>query len=132
MIGLGGVTTALALLGIWLTRRGRLPDNRWFWRAFVWTTPLAILANSFGWIFTEMGRQPWAVFGQMLTRDALSPSVPGWQVITSLVVFAVLYLVIATIALRLLIRYAQAGPPPDAPAPSPEAQTPTPQLTFAY
>jgi cytochrome d ubiquinol oxidase subunit I len=68
----------------------------------------------------------------MLTRDALSPSVPGWQVITSLVVFAVLYLVIATIALRLLIRYAQAGPPPDAPAPSPEAQTPTPQLTFAY
>jgi cytochrome bd-type quinol oxidase subunit 1 len=53
-------------------------------------------------------------------------------VISSLVVFAVLYLVIATIALRLLIRYAQAGPPPDAPAPSPEAQTPTPQLTFAY
>ena len=131
-IGLGGVTTALALLGIWLTRRGRLPGNRWFWRAFIWTTPLAILANSFGWIFTEMGRQPWAVFGQMLTRDALSPAVPGWQVITSLVVFAVLYLVIATIALRLLIRDAQAGPPPDAPAPSPEAQTPTPQLTFAY
>ena len=82
MIGLGGVTTALALLGIWLTRRGRLPGNRWFWRAFIWTTPLAILANSFGWIFTEMGRQPWAVFGEMLTRDALSPSVPGWQVIT--------------------------------------------------
>jgi cytochrome d ubiquinol oxidase subunit I len=132
MIGLGGVTTALALLGIWLTRRGRLPGNRWFWRAFIWTTPLAILANSFGWIFTEMGRQPWAVFGEMLTRDALSPSVPAWQVITSLVVFAVLYVVIATIALRLLIRYAQAGPPPDAPAPSPEAQTPTPQLTFAY
>ena len=70
MIGLGGVTTALALLGIWLTRRGRLPDNRWFWRAFIWTTPLAILANSFGWIFTEMGRQPWAVFGEMLTREA--------------------------------------------------------------
>ena len=132
MIGLGAVTTGLALLGIWLTRRGRLPDNLWFWRALIWTTPLAILANSFGWIFTELGRQPWAVFGEMLTRDGLSPSVPAWQVITSLVVFAVLYLVIAIIALRLLFRYAQAGPPPDAPAPSPEAETPTRQLTFAY
>ena len=132
MIGLGGVTTALALLGIWLTRRGRLPDNRWFWRAFIWTTPLAILANSFGWIFTEMGRQPWAVFGEMLTRDALSPSVPGMAGDHLPRRVRRLYLVIATIALRLLIRYAQAGPPPDAPAPSPEAETPTRQLTFAY
>jgi cytochrome d ubiquinol oxidase subunit I len=115
MIGLGAVGTGLALLGIWLTRRGRLPKNRWFWRALVWSTPLAILANSFGWIFTEMGRQPWAVFGEMLTRDALSPSVPAWQVVTSLVVFAILYLVIATIALRLIFRYAKAGPRPMTP-----------------
>ncbi len=132
MIGLGGVTTALAVLGLWLTRRGRLPENRWVWRAFVWTTPLAILANSFGWIFTEMGRQPWAVFGEMLTREALSPSVPAWLVITSLVAFAVLYLVIATIAVGLIFRYAKAGPPPDAPAETPEAETQTQQLTFAY
>ena len=132
MIGLGGITTALALLGIWLTRRGRLPDNRWLWRAFIWTTPLAILSNSFGWIFTEMGRQPWAVFGEMLTREAASPSVPGWQVITSLVVFAALYLVIAAIALRLIVRYAQAGPPPDAGDPASAAGTSTPRLTFAY
>ena len=132
MIGLGAVTTALALLGIWLTRRGRLPDNRWFWRALIWSTPLAILANSFGWIFTEMGRQPWVVFGEMLTRDGLSPSVPAWQVITSLVVFAALYLVIGTIALRLFVRYAQAGPPPDATAPESETESPTRQLNFAY
>jgi cytochrome d ubiquinol oxidase subunit I len=46
----------------------------------------------------------------MLTREALSPSVPAWQVITSLVVFAMLYLVVATIALRLIFRYAKAGP----------------------
>ena len=96
------------------------------------TTPLAILANSFGWIFTEMGRQPWAVFGEMLTRDALSPSVPAWQVITSLVAFAVLYLVIGTIAVRLIFRYAKAGPPPDAPAETSKAETQAQQLTFAY
>src|SRR4029079_11039480 len=75
MIGLGAVTTGLALLGLWFTRGGRLPDNRWFWRALIWTTPLAIFGNGFGWIFTEMGRQPWVVFGEMFTRDALSPLV---------------------------------------------------------
>ena len=79
-----------------------------------------------------MGRQPWVVFGEMLTRDGLSPSVPAWQVITSLVVFAGLYLVIGTIALRLFVRYAQAGPPPDATAPESETESPTRQLNFAY
>jgi cytochrome d ubiquinol oxidase subunit I len=79
-----------------------------------------------------MGRQPWAVFGEMLTREALSPSVPAWQVISSLGVFAVLYLVIATIALRLIFRYAKAGPPPDGPAATSEVETPAQQLTFAY
>ena len=113
MIGLGAVTTALGALGLWLTRRGRLPDKPLFWRALIWTTPLAILANGFGWIFTEMGRQPWVVFGEMFTREALSPVTPAWQVIISLAVFTAVYIVLAVVALRLLIRYAQAGPPPD-------------------
>jgi cytochrome d ubiquinol oxidase subunit I len=131
MIGLGAVTTALAVLGLWMTRRGRLPDRPLFWRVLIWSTPLAIFGNAFGWIFTEMGRQPWAVFGEMLTRDALSPLVPAWQVITSLVVFAVVYVVLAVVAVRLLIRYAQAGPPPDEPK-SVDAEAGTRKLAFAY
>ena len=45
---------------------------------------LPLLANSFGWIFTEMGRQPWIVFGEMLTRDGVSRSVSLAEVLTSL------------------------------------------------
>jgi cytochrome bd ubiquinol oxidase subunit I len=131
MIGLGAVTTALGVLGLWLTRRGRLPDNPWFWRVLIWTTPLAIFANGFGWIFTEMGRQPWVVFGEMFTRDALSPVTPAWQVLTSLAVFTAIYAALAVVAVRLLIRYAQAGPPPDEPKPA-DTEGEDRKLTFAY
>jgi cytochrome d ubiquinol oxidase subunit I len=131
MIGLGAVTTAFGVLGLWFTRRGKLPSNKWVWRALIWSAPLAVFGNAFGWIFTEMGRQPWAVFGEQFTRDAMSPSTPAWQVITSLTVFAIIYAAIAVVALRLLIRYAQAGPPPDAPK-STDTEGEDRQLTFAY
>jgi cytochrome bd ubiquinol oxidase subunit I len=131
MIGLGAVTTALGLLGLWLTRRGRLPDNPWLWRALIWTSPLPILANSFGWIFTEMGRQPWVVFGEMFTRDALSPVTPAWQVLTSLAVFIAIYTALAVVAVRLLFRYTQAGLPPDEPEPA-DTEGEDRRLTFAY
>src|ERR1700751_3402049 len=61
MIGLLAVPGAFALLALWLTRRGRIPDQRWFgWFALL-TIPTPFLANSAGWVFTEMGRQPWVV-----------------------------------------------------------------------
>jgi cytochrome d ubiquinol oxidase subunit I len=131
MMGLGAVTTAFGVLGLWLTRRRKLPENRWVWRALIWSTPLAILGNSFGWIFTEMGRQPWVVFGEMFTRDALSPATPAWQVITSLTVFGAIYAALAVVAVRLLIRYAQAGPPPDEPKPA-DTDGSDRKLAFAY
>ena len=96
------------------------------------------LANSFGWIFTEMGRQPWVVVpnptGQdavrMLTRDGVSPSVGAGTVLISLVVFTLLYAALAVIELRLLVRYAKAGPQPD-PDTSRDAAGDRP-LAFAY
>ena len=61
MIGFLAVPVAFALLALWLTRRGRIPDQRWFgWFALL-TIPTPFLANSAGWVFTEMGRQPWVV-----------------------------------------------------------------------
>ena len=61
MIGLLAVPVLFALVALWLTRRGRIPDQRWFaWFALL-TLPTPFLANSAGWVFTEMGRQPWVV-----------------------------------------------------------------------
>lgn len=58
MIGLAAGSAALALAGLWVTRRGRVPDQKWFGWLSIAAIPTPFLANSAGWIFTEMGRQP--------------------------------------------------------------------------
>jgi cytochrome d ubiquinol oxidase subunit I len=144
MIGFGAVTAALALLGLWMMRGGRNPaENTWFYRAALWTIPFPLLANSFGWIFTEMGRQPWVVYSQMFTRNGVSPLVGPGLVVTSLVVLSLLYLALAIVEVSLLARYVKAGPPEDteeiaAPLEPPERDAGAdedraePPLTFAY
>ncbi|MFC5382633.1 cytochrome ubiquinol oxidase subunit I [Aquipuribacter nitratireducens] len=111
MIGLGLVTVGLAAVGLWLTRRGRLPSRPWVWRVAVWAFPLPLLGSIIGWVFTEMGRQPWIVFGLQLTEDGVSPGVPGWMVLTSLAAFTAVYAALAVVEAVLLVRYAKAGPP---------------------
>ncbi len=111
MIGLGMVTVAVSALGLWLTRRGRTPDSPLFWTVALWTMPLPLLGSLAGWVFTEMGRQPWIVFGEQLTRDGVSPNVPGWAVLTSLTAFTLVYAGLAVVEFVLLARYAKAGPP---------------------
>ncbi len=72
-----------------MMRGGRNPaEPKWFYRAALWTIPFPLIANSFGWIFTEMGRQPWVVFSQMFTRDGVSPLVGPGYVLTSLIVLS--------------------------------------------
>jgi cytochrome d ubiquinol oxidase subunit I len=132
MIGFGMLVSALSLLGLWLLRGGRIPRSKWFYRVALWTLPFPLIANSFGWIFTEMGRQPWVVYSLMFTRNGVSPLVGPGLVATSLIVLALLYLVLALIEVGLLVRYAKAGPPPaDEPVIGEDEHAPRP-LTFAY
>src|SRR5215831_6126188 len=63
MAGFGSLAALLAAIGLWMTRARRIPRSRWFYRAALWGLPLPYLAIAMGWIFTEMGRQPWTVFG---------------------------------------------------------------------
>ncbi|MFE3448335.1 cytochrome ubiquinol oxidase subunit I [Nonomuraea sp. NPDC059194] len=111
MIGLGMLAALVALALLWLTRGDRLPRSRLLWRAGVWAVVLPFLAHSFGWIFTEMGRQPWIVFTQMFTRDGVSPTVPVTTVLTSLIVFTLLYGALAVIEVGLMIKFGRADPP---------------------
>jgi cytochrome bd ubiquinol oxidase subunit I len=76
MIGFGMLAALLALAGQWLTRRRRIPRSQWFCRAAIWGVGLPYLAGTMGWIFTEMGRQPWTVFGVLQTSQSESPGVP--------------------------------------------------------
>ncbi|WP_163507213.1 cytochrome ubiquinol oxidase subunit I [Fodinicola acaciae] len=129
MIGFGLLVMLLSIIGLWLFRRGRTPSSKWFYAVAVWSFALPLLANSFGWIFTEMGRQPWVVYGVMATANGVSPTVGAGYVLTSMIVFTVLYGALAAVDLVLMIRYARAGAPELEPV---ESTDPDKPLTFAY
>ncbi len=133
MIGLGMLAALVALAALWSTRRGRTPTSRVLLRAGLVLPLLPLAANAFGWIFTEMGRQPWIVFGEMLTRDGVSRTVSLAEVLTSFAVFTLLYGVLAVVEIGLLLRFAKAGLPEIAPPPDDErgADEDRP-LAFAY
>ncbi|WP_067500565.1 cytochrome ubiquinol oxidase subunit I [Actinoplanes sp. TFC3] len=128
MIGFGGLAMLVALAALWFTRRGRTPRNRWLWPAAIAAIGLPLAANSFGWIFTEMGRQPWSVFGVFKTAESVSPSVGAGSVATSLIVLTALYGVLAVVEVGLFVRYARAGAP-EIKAPTDDPDRP---LAFAY
>ncbi|WP_327095232.1 cytochrome ubiquinol oxidase subunit I [Nocardia vinacea] len=121
MIGLSAGAILLWLVGLWLTRGGRITDKRWYsWLCLI-AIPTPFLANSAGWVFTEMGRQPWVVAPnptgdqslRLMVQQGVSDHVAG-TVITSLVVFTLLYGALAVVWFYLMRRYTVAGP--EAPA----------------
>ena len=132
MIGFGMLAGLLSVIGLWLTRRrATRPVPRWYYRAAFAGLFLPFAANSVGWIFTEMGRQPWAVFGVLRTADGVSPSVGVASVLTTLIVFTLLYGALAVVDGVLMVRYAKAGPPPTPLTPVADSETPRP-MTVAY
>ncbi len=113
MTGLGGVALLLSALGLWLARTpGRLEGASRFQRVATWAIAVPFVANLAGWMFTEMGRQPWVVQGLLLTKNAVSPSVGPWSVGLTLAGFTALYGVLAAVEGMLMVRTAQAGPEP--------------------
>ena len=135
MIGVGLLTAAGAALILWLTRKGRTPTSGWFGLMALSVPVLAVSGSSFGWIFTEMGRQPWAVFGLMTTANGVSPSVSTFEAATSVIVLTVLYGVLAVIELGLMARYIRKGAEPFVEPPDPDIRGPQDDdqpLTFAY
>ncbi len=125
MMGFGFLATAVAVVGLWVTRKkAKKPPAQWMWRIAVWSAPLALFGILVGWIFTEMGRQPWIVFGLMLTEDGVSPSVPGWNVLISLVSFTLIYAVLAVVEFGLIVKTVKEGPEP-LPEPGTAAAEPT-------
>jgi cytochrome d ubiquinol oxidase subunit I len=112
MIGLGMLGVLWAVWALWRYRGGRNPQKGKLFHystLFVFFGPL--LAASFGWIFTEMGRQPWIVFGEQLTADGVSPLTTVTEVWISLIGFTLVYAILAVIEIKLLLKYIKAGPP---------------------
>ncbi len=78
MMGFGGLAAIISVVGLILTRKNAKREvPQWAWRVAIWSAPLPLLGSLVGWVFTEMGRQPWIVFGLMPTQDGVSPTRDG-------------------------------------------------------
>ncbi|MFI8568207.1 cytochrome ubiquinol oxidase subunit I [Rhodococcus sp. NPDC078407] len=143
MIGLAAGSALLAIAGLWVTRGGRVPDQKWFSWLSLAAIPTPFLANSAGWIFTEMGRQPWVVAPNLSGVDQIRLTVdqgvsdhPVGLVLASLVTFTLLYAALGGVWFYLLRRYVIEGPldhdaHPHVDPPESEDDEPK-QLSFAY
>ncbi len=155
MMGFGVFSALFALVALWVTRGTReLSDSPWLSRLGLLALPMPFVASIFGWIFTEMGRQPWVVAPNpngvdgvwLLTANGVSPN-SAWEVALSLVTFTLLYGALAVVWFGVMRRYAEQGAPEVAvPAPgrrsdggpaggsgdSADSENAEQPLTFAY
>ena len=131
MAMLGVFMFLVAAVGAWLYRKRRLEKARLFlWTAVV-TVAAPYVAATFGWILTEMGRQPWIVQGLLKTSQANSPNVSTATIATSLTVFVLLYVTLGVVDFVLMRRYARLDPPSATSGPGAGGATgPTPALSY--
>ncbi len=109
MVGAGMAMLVLALWALLRVLRHRVAEPGWLLRLLVPAIALPYIANSAGWIFTEIARQPWSVFGLYKTADGVSPSVTVGMLLFSLVGFTLLYGALMVADVYLLGKYARKG-----------------------
>lgn len=135
MMGLGFLAMIVGAWMWWLVRKDRIPavdtkHGKLLLYSAITMPLMPLFANSFGWIFTEMGRQPWVVFGLMPTAAGVSPTVSAAQVWTSLIAFTLVYGALAVVEIGLLLKYIRKGlPDANPPVQSDDSDEP---LSFAY
>jgi cytochrome d ubiquinol oxidase subunit I len=108
------VTIGFAMLGLlaltWLRLR-KLGQTPLLLTALMWFIPLPLIACNAGWIMTEVGRQPWIVYGVMRTSDAVTEGLRTYQVAFSLISLTILMTLVAIVTFCLIVQHARHGPP---------------------
>ncbi len=110
MVGIGLLMLAAVAASWWLRWKGRLYDSVWYLRVCEIMAPLGFVAVLAGWTTTEVGRQPWTVYGLLRTADSVSPSLTGSDVLISLVGYMIAYLVIFPAGILIMARFVRKGP----------------------
>ncbi len=118
MVGAGMVMILLALIGLVLALKNRLESSAWYLKLLPFALFLPYIANSAGWLMTELGRQPWIVFGLMKTETGVSPTVTAGMVLISVVVFTLVYGALMAVDIYLLNKVAKGGPKDDSLTPA--------------
>jgi cytochrome bd ubiquinol oxidase subunit I len=112
MIGLGMAAIGVAVLMLWVIRKGRRPPDHILWTLLMVAMTLGpLFGNSFGWIFTEMGRQPWLVSGVLPTMAGISPGVTATEMLISVIGYTLLYGALAVVEVGLMLKYIRLGLP---------------------
>ncbi|HJA59715.1 MAG TPA: cytochrome ubiquinol oxidase subunit I [Candidatus Brevibacterium intestinavium] len=117
MIGFGVLAAGVCVIGLWLSRKGTVPVSKWLSRGFLLAITAPFIANSAGWIFTEMGRQPFVVVPNpaqldgvyMYTQAALSPELSPGTLLFSVISLTAVYGGLMVVELRLLTTYVKGG-----------------------
>jgi cytochrome d ubiquinol oxidase subunit I len=112
MVGLGIYFVVLTWYAVWSRLRGKLFDRKWLLWIFVFSVIGPFAANELGWITAEVGRQPWIVYNQLRTADAVSRSLDASQVVGSIIMFGVIYALLFVLWIYLLNDKIQKGPEP--------------------
>ena len=110
MVALGMLMIMLSLIGVFLWWKKKLPDSKWFLYLLVPSFILPQIGNLTGWASAEVGRQPWIVQGILRTNDAISKVVSSGQIIFSIIMFSVIYIILLLVFLYLLIKKIKQGP----------------------
>jgi len=106
MVGAGSLLVLVALYSLYLVLRKKMEEIPRIFRFLPLALFLPYIANSTGWMLTEMGRQPWIVFGLQLTEDAISPNLPTSTILFTLITFSLLYGVLMVVDIYLLAKFA--------------------------
>ena len=113
MVAAGGLMILLSLIGVTSVVRKRLENRRLYLKMMVWAIALPYIANIAGWVMTEVGRQPWVVFGLQKTADGVSTNVSAGMVLTSLIGFTAIYGILAALLVYLFVRVIRGGVEPE-------------------
>ncbi len=111
MVGLGMLMLVLGVWSLWLRWRGGLFQSKLFLRFAMWMGPSGLIAILAGWYTTEIGRQPWIVYGVMRTRDAVSNH-SALVLSTTLIVFIVMYAIVFGTGISYMLKLVAKGPHP--------------------
>jgi cytochrome d ubiquinol oxidase subunit I len=112
MVGIAVLMLAIVVTGLVLLARGVLDRTGWYLRLCQVAACLGFIAVIAGWITTEVGRQPWTIYGLMRTADSVSPSLSGTDVLVSLLLYVAVYLLIYPVGLFVMLRIVWRGPVP--------------------
>lgn len=129
MVGIAFIMLGVVVLGWFLRLRGRLFETRWFLRLCQWTAPVGFVAVLAGWTVTEVGRQPWTVYGMLRTADSVSPSLRGTDVMGSLLLYMVVYLILYPAGVAVMAAMVRSGPARDDTPPPIAGQQSRPSIT---